>query len=195
MTAATLQIRESLPTTQAFLNASSLEDARDLYLRRWHLASVKSAWGGRKPSQASFNKRFQTKWEARQRFLANKGLINPIVEDVDDEPNTVLEDRSMDSIQAVVEAVVTALMGQTQEQTEVEAVVQRRVKDENFDALPTYKQVEFMLHRAIEAGEDFCTIPVKRGIVQETIGLIKENELSYDQAIRKSRRYVARLGQ
>jgi hypothetical protein len=189
---ALLQIKESLPTTQAFLNASTLEEARDLYLRRWHLASVKSAWGGRKPSQAQFNKRFQAKYAARQRFLANKGLIDPIVDEVDD-TRDVLADRQMDSIQDVFEAFVAFMQSQSVTEPQEPAIVAQRVKDENFDSLPTYRQFEFLMHRAIEAGQDFATIPVKRGIVQETISLIKENGLSYDAAIRKSRKYVAAI--
>lgn len=184
--------------TQQFLNESTIEDAFAAYLKRWHLPSVQTAWQDkagrvRKPSLAQFTKRFGEDYERRQRWLAKRdGSQN----------GTQLAVAERDDVrQTVAEAVAAALsaLGVTESEevilgsedveirngvpspkpVKAEAEEPKFVKPENFNELPRSGQVYFILHRALEAGQEYAVVPVKRGIIAECISQIKDDGRDY----------------
>lgn len=208
----------TLPTTQAFLNAPTLEEARESYLTHWHLPSVKSKWNGRKPTQAQFDKAFGEAYAARQRFIARK--TDPVlaekrlsdIEDVvnalhssllglqqNDDPDEDDDEQDEDDEQVetpnILDAIVEQLKGRTievedeDEPAEVEVEPVKRVQPQNEDKLPTSGLVYFFLHRAIENGDEFAVVPVRRIVASQGRAMFDDGA-SYDQVIRKLRRSV-----
>lgn len=196
---------------RAFLNESSIEDAHEAYLVSFDkLPSVRAAWNGKKPTLAQFKKRFGSDYDKRQKRLGREsdpiltarhnddmsdlihaklqellsgvqgGEVEP--EPVEDEP----EDDEVESldIQAMVkDAVAKALGGVVAPEP---AKVERTVSEDNLNALPTPKQVAYFIHRAIENGDQFVTIPTTRGIAAQLRGLC--DEMEYEKALRKVKR-------
>lgn len=193
--------------TQAFLNEPTIEAARDRYLKRWHLDSVKSAWNGRKPSQAQFSRRFYKDWERRQKFLASRGVgstelavqhsseqSREVVENgmvailerlkqntVAVEPEPEVENLGPEADEQVsnILAILNRMGGVTKHVVESEVEAPKFVKPENFDELPRSGQVYFFLHRAVEAGQSYAIVPVKRGVAAEAISQIKDDGRQY----------------
>ena len=186
----------------AHLNEATIEEAHAAYLKRWHLASVQSAWNGRKPSLAQYTKRFGKKYEARQKYLARQSGETTIA--------TIAADQREDVVQAIAERLLAAVGGGSV--TEPEDVIlgledaedneptllqklglvtapsktttkkepeQKFVKPENFDELPRSGQLYFLLHRAAEAGLSYAIVPLKRGVIAECISQIKDDGRSY----------------
>ena len=192
--------------TQAFLNEPTIEEAREVYLKRWHLETVQSAWNGRKPTIAQFKKRFGKAYTTRQKFLARgEGTV------------AVATEQHEDAVQVIAERVLSLMGGVASPEPEAEilgsaddidlddekpaTVIERLkaktapkvnktkpvqkddepkfVKPENFDELPRSGQVYFFLHRAREAGYDYAIVPIKRGVIAECISQIKDDGRSY----------------
>lgn len=197
---------------QAFLNEPTLEDARTAYLTRWHLEPVQTRWNGRKPSQAQFNKAFGEQHEARQVKVGNVRGPNTVLADKNaDEIQEVLTalaqglgliggengstndviEPEQDETQELSERLAAMLNGtgvQVESNDEAEeVVVERTVKPENADKLPTTGLVYFYLHRAVENGDEFAVVPVRRIVASAGRSMIAEGA-SYEQAIRKLRR-------
>jgi hypothetical protein len=186
--------------TQAFLSEPTIAAAHKKYLESWSVPTVKKAWNGKKPTLEQFIARFQDPYRARQMYLK----ANPDIR------QQVLDDRRMDDVQALAEEVhdrigetLAALQpprfAELDEDTapapkdevadahaaaeeQSAATEQRTVKDKNKGKLPTAKQVFFFLHRAIEAGHGFATIPTDRQTAAEVRELIA-NGTSYADAV------------
>lgn len=69
--------------------------------------------------------------------------------------------------------------------------VKQRVKPENFNELPSSGQVYFYMHKARDSGEEFVTIPVRRGIAAIGINSMKEDKKSYRQTLKSLRVAIA----
>lgn len=179
--------------TQLFLNEPSIELAHKKYLESWSLPTVQASWKGRRPSLAQFRNRYAEAHAARQSFLSNVGT-----QVLDVEPD-VIDERRMDDVQemaeAVAEGVRQALANLTpprfaevsdddlppapkpaapQVRTETKAEdTGKTVKPQNLKKLPNTKQLYFLLHRAIEAGHSLAMVPLTRGDAAKAISLIK----------------------
>lgn len=176
---------------QAFLNEPTIEAAHEKYLERWSTPSVQKSWKGRKPSLNMFKARFGDAHTARQEFLNSQGSVRV----------QVLDDKSMDDRQDVAEAINEALAAlvpprfaelSAEPEPEPEAASgseARTVKPQNFDKLPNSKQLYFYLHRALDNGFSFVTIPVKRGVAAEGIGLIKGGRSPIDAILDLRKKY------
>lgn len=180
--------------TQTFLNEPTIEGAHSKYLERWSNPAVQKSWKGRKPSLRQFEARFGEAHIARQAFLDSVGSVK----------TEVMDDRHMDDVQEVAEAINEALANlspprfaelsadpepEPEETSEPEA---RTVKPQNFDKLPNSRQLYFYLHRAIDAGFSFVTIPVKRGVAAEGITLIKDGKSPIDAILDLRKKYPAK---
>lgn len=191
--------------TQQFLNSPSIEEAYEAYLTRWHLPSVQESWTDkagrvRRPSLAQFTKRFGSDYEKRQRFLAKRdGTTNGAalaVAERDDvrqqlaelltklsgvttEPEAEILGPDDEQEGTEVRNGVHSILAKLKGETEPEPKAEKFVKPENFDELPTNKQLLFFLHRAIENGDDVAIVPVKRGIIAECISQIRDDGRDY----------------
>lgn len=190
--------------TQQFLNAPSIEEAFAAYLNRWHLPSVQESWTDkagrvRKPTLAQFTKRFGTDYNKRQSWLEKQDersagvddlaervaatdakldrLIGALTGSQDTEPEEILGSEDEDEVRnGVPTRLLKKLTGNGDAESESK---EKFVKPENFNELPTYKQISFLLHRAIEDGDEYAIIPVKRGIIAECVSQIKDDGRSY----------------
>ena len=194
----------ALTNSQVFLNEPTIEAAREKYLTRWHLQSVKDAWNGRKPTIAQFKKKFGPAYAKRQAWLARTGqgtsatalavveredvaqavaeavaAALSATEEVEDEPE--VENLGVDVDETIQK--VLALLNKQGDTQAVEADstedAPKFVKPENFNELPRSGQVYFFLHRAVEAGQSYAIVPVKRGVAAEAISQIKDDGRDY----------------
>lgn len=192
--------------TQAFLNEPTIEEARERYLKRWHLSSVKEAWNGKKPTLAQFKKRFGADYARRQAWLAkqNGGAGALAVAHSDDQRQEVVENALVDILERIKTGQVPEVenLGSADEDEPVSGILAilnkhrapvaeaktevadtteqpKFVKPENFNELPRSGQVYFFLHRAQEAGYDYAIVPLKRGVAAEAISQIKDDGRSY----------------
>jgi hypothetical protein len=194
-----LVVTKSPTNSQVFLNEPTIEEARDAYLRRWHLQSVQQAWGGKKPTLAQFKKKFGAAYTKRQNWLAKNGVVAVIEEPTEDmaervqaavqatlrslgivsEPEPEVKnlgpldkDAAIDKLATLLKQGKRANVADTNEEPKF-------VKPENFSELPRSGQVYFFLHRAVEAGLDYAVVPVKRGVAAEAISQIKTDGRLY----------------
>lgn len=179
--------------TQIFLSEPSIAEAHKKYLESWGLPSVRAAWKNRKPSLKQFEDRFGEAYASRQSLIDTTGMVR----------NAVLDERRVDDIQGLVEAVeegVEAVLSsltpprfaaldadvepETQETSapEVRTGEGRTVKKKNRDKLPTAKQLYFYLHRARELGHNFVTIPTTMGEAARGRSLMADG-MAYPTAI------------
>ena len=180
--------------TQLFLNEPSIELAHKKYLESWSLPTVQASWKGRRPSLAQFRNRYSEAHAARQSFLSKVGT-----QVLDPEPDAVLDERRMDDLQEMAEAVAEGvkealknlapprfaevsaedlppapIKPAPEARTETKAEdTGKTVKPQNMRKLPNTKQLYFLLHRALEAGHSLAMIPLTRGDAAKAISLIK----------------------
>lgn len=194
---------KSLTNSQVFLNEPTIEAARDKYLTRWHLQSVQDAWNGKKPSLAQFKKKFGDAYTKRQAWLAKTGqgksatalavderedVAQAVAEAVasalgsnveDSEPEVNLGQEVVDETVQRVLALLNKQETPAKVTDSKEEPEQKFVKPENFNELPRSGQVYFFLHRAVEAGQSYAIVPVKRGVAAEAISQVKDDGRSY----------------
>lgn len=179
--------------TQAFLNEPTIEQAHQTYLKSWSLPTVQASWKGRRPSIAQFRARYAEAHTARQSFLSKVGA-----QVLDPEPDAVLDERRMDDVQAMAEAVAEGVkealknlapprfaevsaddlppapvVPASQARTTTVEDTGKTVKPQNAKKLPNTKQLYFLLHRALEAGHTLATVPLTRESAAQAISLIK----------------------
>lgn len=103
--------------------------------------------------------------------VENLGQAEDIDVTVEEKPASVLD--RLKAKRTVVEVEAEA-------DTEVAEVVEPKfVKAENFDELPRSGQLYFFLHRAVEAGQSYAIVPLKRGVAAECISQIKDDGRTY----------------